>query len=138
MFSIASLKVESTLIFRLFYFLQMISEGYAAHLSDLTTSALSRPAQGNARMFLRKSCFSLPGQHRTGSKKPVRKCASLPQRGSSRESSSKKVSLPDGIGVSESGNTVVSVGVGSGPTAARQRGFSPRPKLAPRYDSSEA
>ncbi|XP_071093822.1 protein retinal degeneration B-like [Haliotis cracherodii] len=39
---------------------QIISDGYAAHLTDLMSPGRSRPAVGNARMFLRKSCFRLP------------------------------------------------------------------------------
>lgn len=46
----------------------VISEGYASHLSDLKSPgmALSRPAQGNARMVLSRGCFGLPGQGMSG------------------------------------------------------------------------
>ncbi|XP_064461362.1 protein retinal degeneration B-like isoform X2 [Ornithodoros turicata] len=46
----------------------VISEGYASHLSDLKSPgmALSRPAQGNARMVLSRGCFGLPGQGLAG------------------------------------------------------------------------
>lgn len=40
---------------------QILSDGYAAHLSDLTAHGGSRPAQGNARMVIQKGCFGLPG-----------------------------------------------------------------------------
>uniref|UniRef100_T1JJI2 DDHD domain-containing protein n=1 Tax=Strigamia maritima TaxID=126957 RepID=T1JJI2_STRMM len=40
---------------------QILSDGYAAHLSDLTVPGGSRPAQGNARMVIPKGCFGLTG-----------------------------------------------------------------------------
>lgn len=45
---------------------QVLTEGYAAHLADLAsgTLALSRPAQGNGRMCIRRGYFSLQGQLR--------------------------------------------------------------------------
>lgn len=48
----------------LFYLitLQILTDGYAAHLADLKAPGLSRPAQGNARMILFRGCFGLPGQ----------------------------------------------------------------------------
>jgi len=70
----------------------VICEGYASHLSDLATLSVCRPASGNARMFLRKSCFSLPGQNPTTIKKKVRKAISLPHRGSFRENQRNKES----------------------------------------------
>jgi len=39
-----------------------LSSGYAAHLSTLAAPGGSRPAQGNARMVLPRTCFGLPGQ----------------------------------------------------------------------------
>ena len=77
----------------------MISDGYAAHLIDLSSHSICRPAMGNARLFLRRGCFSLPGQgkhpHKSSAsqkRNTVRKTLSLPQRSSrghtpSRESS---------------------------------------------------
>ncbi|KFM61933.1 Protein retinal degeneration B, partial [Stegodyphus mimosarum] len=44
---------------------KILTDGYAAHLSDLKAPGASRPAQGNARMILFRGCFGLPGQ--TGS-----------------------------------------------------------------------
>jgi hypothetical protein len=89
-------------------------------------------------MFLRKSCFSLPGQqHRASTKRPVRKSCSLPYRPTNKELG-KKTSLqePVAIGISESGNTVVAGGTPG--MAARARGFSPRPKLSTsQFDSSD-
>ncbi|ELU13727.1 hypothetical protein CAPTEDRAFT_169194 [Capitella teleta] len=117
----------------------MISEGYASHLALLSSSpSISRPAQGNARLFLRKSCFSLPGQMpRPGSKRPVRKSCSLPYKPSAAKELGKKTSLqePASILISESGNTLVA---GGGPSASRARGFSPRPKLSTsQFDSTD-
>ncbi|CAD5120699.1 DgyrCDS9263 [Dimorphilus gyrociliatus] len=57
----------------------VLTGGYAQHLNDLTTHPGARPASGNARLFLKKTCFSLPGQTQK-SKKSVRKTASLPYR----------------------------------------------------------
>ncbi|XP_052864610.1 protein retinal degeneration B [Anopheles cruzii] len=42
-----------------------LTEGYAAHLSTLMTVGGSRPAQGNARMVIPRSCFNLPGQNQS-------------------------------------------------------------------------
>ncbi|XP_071619817.1 membrane-associated phosphatidylinositol transfer protein 2 isoform X6 [Heliangelus exortis] len=41
---------------------QFITEGYAAHLSQLEYNHRSRPAKNTARMALRKGSFGLPGQ----------------------------------------------------------------------------
>ncbi|XP_041763782.1 protein retinal degeneration B isoform X1 [Anopheles merus] len=42
-----------------------LTDGYAAHLSSLMTVGGSRPAQGNARMVIPRSCFNLPGQNQS-------------------------------------------------------------------------
>ncbi|PVD31481.1 hypothetical protein C0Q70_06893 [Pomacea canaliculata] len=55
---------------------QIISDGYAAHLNGLMDPGASRPATGNARMFLRKSCFRLPTQGE--SKKVAKRTISYP------------------------------------------------------------
>ena len=39
-----------------------LSEGYAAHLTNLAAPGASRPTQGNARMVIPRTCFGLP-QH---------------------------------------------------------------------------
>ena len=39
---------------------QILKEGYAAHLTKLSTSQASRPAVGNSRLIIRKACFGLP------------------------------------------------------------------------------
>lgn len=58
------------------YIFQIISDGYAAHLNGLMDPGASRPATGNARMFLRKSCFRLPTQGE--SKKVAKRTISYP------------------------------------------------------------
>ncbi|XP_030386632.1 protein retinal degeneration B isoform X2 [Scaptodrosophila lebanonensis] len=40
----------------------VLSEGYAAHLAGLQVVGGSRPAKGNARMVIPRTCFNLPGQ----------------------------------------------------------------------------
>ena len=114
--------------------LQVLSDGYAAHLQDLTGPGGSRQAQGNARLFLRKSCFCLPGQNKSSSKKPIRKTLSLPQRssyrGSSGGSSGMMTSEPQqnmpAIAISDTGNTVLDPAGAS--ANIRARGVSPRGK----------
>lgn len=41
----------------------ILTEGYAAHLSQLMSHGGSRPAQGNARMVIPRGYFGLPGQN---------------------------------------------------------------------------
>lgn len=114
--------------------MQVLSDGYAVHLNELTEHGGSRPASGNARMFLRRSCFSLPGQHRPSNKRSVRKTVSLPQRGSMRE---KLLTDKENIRVNETGVTIVEPGLSTAGTASRARGSSPRVKISPlRYDTS--
>ncbi|CAI9741236.1 protein retinal degeneration B-like isoform X1 [Octopus vulgaris] len=55
---------------------QILSEGYASHLSNLMKPGMSRPAVGNARLFIRKTCFSLPSQ--PVRKKSAKRSASCP------------------------------------------------------------
>lgn len=40
----------------------VLTEGYAAHLTQLMAHGGSRPAQGNQRMVIPRGCFNLPGQ----------------------------------------------------------------------------
>ena len=51
------------------FVLQVLNEGYAAHLQDLTLSSMISPSTCNARLFLQKSSFTLPGQKPTKAKK---------------------------------------------------------------------
>lgn len=111
---------------------QIISEGYATHLTDLTAPGGSRQAVGNARMFLRKSCFGLPVQ--TDSKKLVKRTTSnqSSQTGCDFSRLSRKdsrLSQPQ-ITVSDSGNTLLEAGQATFDSATRARGVSPRPKLS--------
>jgi len=39
-----------------------LTEGYAAHLTKISSPGGSVPAQGNARMVIPRTCFGLPGQ----------------------------------------------------------------------------
>ncbi|GFN94445.1 membrane-associated phosphatidylinositol transfer protein 2 [Plakobranchus ocellatus] len=60
---------------------QILSDGYSAHLSQLMSPGFTRPASGNARMFLRKANFRLSARdsstHREG-KKLARRAVSHP------------------------------------------------------------
>lgn len=46
----------------LFLCFQFLKDGYAAHLTALTTQTISRPAVGNSRLILRRGCFGLPSR----------------------------------------------------------------------------
>lgn len=73
---------------------QILSEGYSAHLSQLMSPGFTRPAVGNARMFLRKSNFrlSVHEPHSRESKKSARRTISHPT-GHAR-AASEFISLP--------------------------------------------
>lgn len=85
---------------------QVLSDGYASHLSDLTAHGGSRPAQGNARMVIPRGCFGLPGQSNAGLRR--------------RRSAKRTPSYP----IAGSGQ-----GQGPGPSEGviRPRGVSPKP-----------
>ncbi|KAK2180833.1 hypothetical protein NP493_423g01019 [Ridgeia piscesae] len=113
----------------------VICDGYAVHLTSLATDSASRPATGNTRMFLRKSCFSLPGQNQGCSrKKQVKKTTSLPPAGVARTelySKRQEVGVVS-IGIAEDGNTVVETAgsrKGSGKKRWSGRNTSPRVPL---------
>ncbi|XP_055861562.1 protein retinal degeneration B-like isoform X1 [Biomphalaria glabrata] len=57
---------------------QVLTDGYSAHLNQLMTPGFTRPAVGNARMFLRKSNFrlSMHEPHSRESKKAVKHTSS--------------------------------------------------------------
>jgi len=61
-------------------------DGYAAHLSSLTTASSAIEPHGNLRMSVRKAGFSFPVHRATSTshshnpRNPVRKTASLPIR----------------------------------------------------------
>ena len=120
----------------------MLADGYASHLEDVSQAGASRQASGNARFFLRKSCFSLPGQSSkfksshavaaaASSKRLVRKTLSMP--GGTRRDFGMTPSVRGGQGqtfavVSENGNTVLDPGV-AGEASSRNRGVMTRPKI---------
>ncbi|XP_074640171.1 protein retinal degeneration B-like [Tubulanus polymorphus] len=122
---------------------EILSEGYASHLSDLTAPGGSRPAIGNARMVIRKGCFGLPGQERLkrgkSSKKSAKRTTSLPPVVSEPYDGiirNDPASAGPGICVSEAGNTVIDAGLLDSGKAVRQRGTSPRAKMPEfRYES---
>lgn len=115
----------------MFLCLQVLTDGYAAHLNILTTPGGSRPAVGNARLFIRKSCFSLPTQ--SDGKRMARRTASLPHKSRKQGTSSITVcdnfDQPITIAVSDAGNTVLETNQSSVGKAVRARGTSPRPKI---------
>ena len=118
--------------------MQILADGYAAHLEDMTQAGACRQASGNARFFLRKSCFSLPGQTAkvkatagggSAAKRLVRKTLSMP--GGTRRDLAATPARGQGQAfavVSENGNTVLEPGV-AGEAASRSRGVPPRPKI---------
>nr|CFW94244.1 Eka-PI transferase 1 protein [Euperipatoides kanangrensis] len=92
---------------------QILSEGYAAHLNDLMTHGRSRPAQGNARMFIRKGCFGLPG---------------LGKEHQRKKSAKRTTSYP--VSASQGQPTIITTGSDLGTeTVVRSRGTSLRPKV---------
>jgi len=50
----------------------VITDGYVAHLANLQSPLGSRPAQGNARMVIPKTCFGLPGQFSGNRRRTIR------------------------------------------------------------------
>ena len=92
------------------------------------TPGASRPASGNAKHMLRKSCFSLPSQienKRSSKNRPDSsslRANSVDIPGFMRQESGISQTL---ITVDDSGNTLLQP---IGP-ASRTRGVSPRPKL---------
>jgi len=88
-----------------FLMLQMLTDGYAAHLSSLTSADSPIQPLGNLRMSLRKAGFSFP-VHRAanvsqGRKNRVRKTASLPTR------RQQLAICGPAIAITDEGNTVV-------------------------------
>lgn len=106
---------------------QIISDGYAAHLNNLTELGALRPATGNARLFLRKSCFRLPTAG--DNKRAAKRTCSYP--GSSAHKGPEGFRLPDTapgptqIVVPEIGSCVVVEEEGYGGGAVKARGNSP-------------
>jgi len=98
-----------------FYNFQVIADGYTAHLNVLTSAERQRPPVGNVRLSMRKGCFGFPAHIQpggSGSKNPVRKTTSLPQRAASMSSTHQSPTLSRPmIAISEAGNTVVTSGL---------------------------
>ncbi|KAL8584719.1 hypothetical protein ACOMHN_035639 [Nucella lapillus] len=102
---------------------QVVSDGYAAHLNNLLDPGALRPATGNARLFLRKSCFRLPVA--SDAKKTAKRTVSYP--GSSSKGGD-FLRLPD-AGPGPTKIIVPDIAAGEedsyGGGAARARGMSP-------------
>lgn len=102
---------------------QVLSEGYAAHLSDLRVPGTTRQAVGNARLFIQKGSFTKTFQ--SEGKKALKRVPSNPTPAGDF------VNKHDGllhttISVGPEGNTVIQQG---GASTVRTRGTSPKPKL---------
>lgn len=84
---------------------QVLTDGYAAHLSSLTSPDSPVQPLGNLRMSLRKAGFSFAVHRATnvshGRKNRVRKTASLPTR------RQPLAILGPAIAVTDEGNTVI-------------------------------
>lgn len=104
-----------------------IPSGYAIHLDQLMIPGASRPASGNAKLMLRKSCFNLPMENKRSSKNrpdsSSLRANSVDIPGFMRQESGYSQTL---ITVDDSGNTLLQP-IGA---AARARGVSPRPKIS--------
>ncbi|XP_031549781.1 membrane-associated phosphatidylinositol transfer protein 2-like [Actinia tenebrosa] len=59
---------------------QFLKEGYAVHLNDLSTNAISRPALGNSRLIIRRGCFGLPTRPSKSRHKQLKRTSSDKQR----------------------------------------------------------
>lgn len=98
---------------------QILTDGYAAHLQHLTLSNKISPSTCNARLFLQKSSFTLPGQ-KTKAKKLLHNQA-------------KRVSVDSksAISVNNNGNTSIDAGVEGGySNSSKVRGRAPNaPRL---------
>ncbi|KAK3581976.1 hypothetical protein CHS0354_003237 [Potamilus streckersoni] len=110
-----------------------VASGYAAHLETLTGQGVARPVSGNAKLIIRKNCFSLPThlENKRSSKRTsgdsqsgVIEGATIP--GFTRQESTVGNTV---ITVSELGHTIIQSGQCSLGLAARSRGVSPRPKM---------
>ncbi|KAK3083813.1 hypothetical protein FSP39_003585 [Pinctada imbricata] len=102
---------------------QVLCDGYSAHLNNLLSMGTTRPAVGNARLFIQKGWFCLP--HQSEGKKPVKRMSSNQSTGGDFLNKSGGF-LQTTISVGADGNTVVQQGKGGG---SRTRGSSPQPKI---------
>ena len=67
---------------------QFLKDGYAAHLTALSTETISRPAVGNSRLILRRGCFGLPSRASKTRHKIKRSISDKPSVDSDKECSS--------------------------------------------------
>lgn len=67
---------------------QFLKDGYAAHLTALSTETISRPAVGNSRLILRRGCFGLPSRASKTRHKIKRSISDKPSIDSDKECSS--------------------------------------------------
>ncbi|CAL1546251.1 unnamed protein product [Lymnaea stagnalis] len=110
---------------------QILSDGYSAHLSQLMSPGFTRPAVGNARMFLRKSNFRLSTHE--------------PQSKDSRKAARRTISHPPGHGGStgdfipggDGASTKIVVQDFSSGSGSRSRDQSPRLQLAAHGKSTD-
>ncbi|XP_061189651.1 protein retinal degeneration B-like isoform X2 [Saccostrea echinata] len=102
---------------------QVLSEGYAAHLSDLRAPGTTRQAVGNARLFIQKGVFTKT--FKSEGKKALKRVSSNPTPAGDF------VNKHDGhlhttISVAPEGHTIIQQG---GATSNRTRGTSPKTKI---------
>lgn len=102
---------------------QVLSEGYAAHLSDLRAPGTTRQAVGNARLFIQKGSFAKTFQ--SEGKKALKRVPSNPVP-TENFVNKHDVHLHTTISVGPEGNTIIQQG---GASTVRTRGTSPKPKL---------
>ena len=67
---------------------QFLKDGYAAHLTALSTETISRPAVGNSRLILRRGCFGLPSRASKTRHKVKRSISDRPLPDSDKDCSS--------------------------------------------------
>jgi len=67
---------------------QFLKDGYAAHLTALSSETISRPAVGNSRLILRRGCFGLPSRASKTRHKIKRSISDRPSPDSDKECSS--------------------------------------------------
>lgn len=102
---------------------QVLSEGYAAHLSDLRAPGTTRQAVGNARLFIQKGSFTKTFQ--SEGKKALKRVPSNPTPAGDFKNKHDGL-LHTTISVGPEGHTIIEHG---GASTVRTRGTSPKPKL---------
>nr|XP_022338913.1 protein retinal degeneration B-like isoform X2 [Crassostrea virginica] len=102
---------------------QVLSEGYAAHLSDLRIPGSTRQAVGNARLFIQKGSFTKTFQ--SEGKKALKRVPSNPTPAGDFVNKHDAL-LHTTISVGPEGHTIIQQG---GASTVRTRGTSPKPKI---------